>query len=758
MVVPVNGETPFAIQGVFIRSYKNLRDLWLPWSQRTALIGANGVGKTNILDCCALLMGTEQTKALLSRRVPAHLDYSMSVIISGAPVLVDGNWRRSLGGTPEDDPAFLLPLATTDAGLHPGTSQLVLQSYQQGLVRFGTHRRNGQTHVTRALVTTEALPSNELETKEMPWPLSPLAGQSDPDLLAGPYRDLVGLPSLGNIPVDLQWLPYLRSAEEMLSDLSGALLASAWDLGLGQGPQTSGTSPVDFYTSVCGLKPEDGFILDPIARLATDSICAELGRTLPAMADCVQVRAVRTVDPAVWGAGEDATWLDSPFDLHFDPEDPSEFSPAWDPARRPVDLISSGQRRWLDEALHATAVLTRRREALGAVISRCVATTLLEANDRLAAALAEFIKGQIPADPGTQANQAELIANWLRDRAASIRRLEESGTVSPIEWASTLDRMTLSPGLDRDKVRSALLRLQVAMDALPERRLSVRVFDEPEAHLHAAAVERVARALTEMGAEHDVLLSSHHPAFILQPEWRTIHISIEEGVSAPRAALFFGADDLDRARVAKSLGLTPGETLAGSKGVLLVEGLHDLDILRQHPFAEQLHSSGVTCQAIAGIGQLSRSLIGTSLSQLALDSIQMFARGTIGLMFDNDESLTRPSFEQRMVNDFIRDAERRGLRIHRVGLTRPDIIAYLHPRAAGLEVSWESVIVQYRRDRARQFKVWLHERHGVDLRSRPQIDKVLRRMRDHNLPFEPELVRAISSFVAAVGREVPSEL
>ena len=89
----------------------------------------------------------------------------------------------------------------------------------------------------------------------------------------------------------------------------------------------------------------------------------------------------------------------------------------------------------------------------------------------------------------------------------------------------------------------------------------------------------------------------------------------------------------------------------------------------------------------------------------------MFARGTIGLMFDNDESGPRLSFEQRVVNDFLRDAKSRGLRIHRVGLTRPDIIAYLHPRAAGLKGTWESGIAQYRSERGRQFKDWLYARH-----------------------------------------------
>jgi hypothetical protein len=46
---------------VYIPAYKNLRDIWIPWSDGLALLGANGAGKSNVLEAFALLLGTEET-------------------------------------------------------------------------------------------------------------------------------------------------------------------------------------------------------------------------------------------------------------------------------------------------------------------------------------------------------------------------------------------------------------------------------------------------------------------------------------------------------------------------------------------------------------------------------------------------------------------------------------------------------------------------------------------------------------------------
>jgi len=61
--------TPIAVKGLHVRRYKNLRDVFVPWSDGMAVFGVNGAGKTNLLECLALLLGTPRTVALASSRL-----------------------------------------------------------------------------------------------------------------------------------------------------------------------------------------------------------------------------------------------------------------------------------------------------------------------------------------------------------------------------------------------------------------------------------------------------------------------------------------------------------------------------------------------------------------------------------------------------------------------------------------------------------------------------------------------------------------
>lgn len=73
------------LRGIHIDRYKNLKNIWLPWSDGLALFGMNGVGKTNTLEALAILMGTDQTLALATERLVPVNAGDLAVVASGLP-------------------------------------------------------------------------------------------------------------------------------------------------------------------------------------------------------------------------------------------------------------------------------------------------------------------------------------------------------------------------------------------------------------------------------------------------------------------------------------------------------------------------------------------------------------------------------------------------------------------------------------------------------------------------------------------------
>ena len=108
--------------GLDIRHYKNLREVWLPWSDGLAQFGVNGAGKTNLLECLALLLGTDQTIALARPRLAVPSPDCLSVILRADSGLLPWppdevvNWTAKPETVAEHLDAFpALARALTDA-------------------------------------------------------------------------------------------------------------------------------------------------------------------------------------------------------------------------------------------------------------------------------------------------------------------------------------------------------------------------------------------------------------------------------------------------------------------------------------------------------------------------------------------------------------------------------------------------------------------------------------------------------------------
>jgi ABC-type branched-subunit amino acid transport system ATPase component len=76
------------IERLYVPGYKNLDNIELPWSRTLVLFGANGAGKTNLLECLAMLFGTRRTLELVSERAtPIQPGQVACVVRSGSWLL-----------------------------------------------------------------------------------------------------------------------------------------------------------------------------------------------------------------------------------------------------------------------------------------------------------------------------------------------------------------------------------------------------------------------------------------------------------------------------------------------------------------------------------------------------------------------------------------------------------------------------------------------------------------------------------------------
>ena len=167
-----------------------------------------------------------------------------------------------------------------------------------------------------------------------------------------------------------------------------------------------------------------------------------------------------------------------------------------------LPLLSSGQRRWVDEAM---ATMARTIRTIG-TRARLHADAVNElSDDDLMGALLTH------SDVFTQTEQDEY---W-------------SFESFDLLW-SALDGLLVAAARNRfgdDPATLQLVRLLMPYYEALDPELVIRVFDEPEAHLHTGAQRSVARALENMRlGGQQVVIASHSAAFVDTPGWTTIHV------------------------------------------------------------------------------------------------------------------------------------------------------------------------------------------------------------------------------------------
>lgn len=670
---------PVQILGIHVPSYKNVQDAWLPWTDGLALVGANGSGKTNLLEAMSLLLGTPETLTRVRERVDAGQAAGLSVIVTNdhARMPLPPDERFDTFGSQRWAPRYAQLKADSDwwraANPDPGSPE-----WAQATVRYTLQYVHlGEGAVLERTFSRSLLPVGM-------------------DLRSGRVDGVLDLSLTSQAPASLQWLPCQRTDEEVFAELLAAFEAA----------EPLVANLVESITALLPFKVEvdpdaSWLVHEEGARAAT----AELDSTVP----MVHVSSLGG-DAADWeisvGKGQEQHALGRT-------------------GEQPVlPLLSSGQRRWVDEAM-ATMARTIRTIGTRARLHADAVNDLSE-DDLMGVLLAH-------SDVFTQAE---------RDEYWSFESFDQL-------W-SALDALLVAAARNRfsdDPTTHQLVRLLMPYYEALDHDLVIRVFDEPEAHLHTGAQRSVARALNDMRLRgQQVVVASHSAAFVDAPGWTTIHV--RNGRVAPVPAQSAPA----RSALAQDLGMTRGDLLAGIDHILVVEGEHDHVVLEAF-WGPELRAAQVAVLRMHGTKQL--------LATADLDFVQRYLDVGVTVMVDhasmsrvNDSRIRRESLspEEQKLRQLDAELRRQGRKLDVIALTRPDIVAYLdegavrryHPRFTG----WSRALGE-RPQRGDRYKEWLYARHHADLRNADAIAAIVHQMViEHTLPG-PELTRKIHAFLAS---------
>lgn len=735
-----------AVLGVYVHRYKNLQDIVLPWASGTAIFGANGTGKTNLLEALAILFGAKEALQLAAPRLndvnpgdlqlvaqvpPDELPWPPDLQHADAPSLdphslpgavrahLDSQWWKSIGAS--SGATFLDGIQ--DTGVPHSLLDYLRNQLNEPVMRYSLRRAEFVKFTSddeddpptltlsyeRTLLGRTPPPAVQQSAHRLPDAFAPLRTALASHIAGTPdgMADLLTLPATDTVPFQLQWLPRTRTSTEVDEALIEAYTAA-------KTPSTALARelvelPVAVVPDDSTPHPDvDWWLHTIITKAAND----HLDLTLPNHI---------VIEPEAAG----------PADLVLtDPRDNVQLGQSGD--RDMLDRLSAGQRRWVDEAL-ATATRTLTDFGQRAEIYRHVLDSLDE--EQLLPellAITDTVQNTINSDGYFSATAIQTIIDALEPalRTAAIKRLHDAP----------------------DPIRRSLIEHIYGLQALRPH-TTIHVIDEPEAHLHPGAQRTIAAALETLRRQgRDIVLATHSPQFLDLPGWQLVHL--QRTPDGSTLSPLHTADLDARRALAHQLGLTRGELLARLTALLIVEGEQDRLVL-ETLYGNQLDDAGIGIVRMHGTNNI--------LATAELDFIGKYLDIPVAILTDHtrvdavnsklpDAEL---SDEEHALRSLRRACKKRGSVMHLYGLQRPDITAYLnsdaiktiHPSFPG----WAAILTKFNHQKRRpSFKPWLRERFNVDFEKTPNVRAVVEEMKSSGLESEPELTRCVDAILRGV--------
>lgn len=337
-------------------------------------------------------------------------------------------------------------------------------------------------------------------------------------------------------------------------------------------------------------------------------------------------------------------------------------------------------------------------------------------------------------------------ARWV---AAAVRlacrRLEAGRQVVTDDSGMPVSDEAEKRQIVRDARQAALNQHRVRLE--PWDAAAVYIADEPEAHLHPAALQSVRQWLTQLAeTAATVLVATHSTALLDSTSELVNRVLVRREQHRTHLRHMTGAVAGELAGVADDLGLTQGELLLMTRLALFVEGTHDQIILDEW-FGDDLRYAGIRVFPVQGVD---------NLPGLAESEITAALDIRIATLSD-DTSLSRASWGsprtrgEKAVSLLLDYAARAGIQVHAVGLDKPDILYYLDEaicrQVAPAFPGWHAAQAELRNARSRmRWKRWVEDQYALSL-TRESIRQLARRCRQED-KIPAELARKMHELTA----------
>jgi AAA domain, putative AbiEii toxin, Type IV TA system len=256
---------------------------------------------------------------------------------------------------------------------------------------------------------------------------------------------------------------------------------------------------------------------------------------------------------------------------------------------------------------------------------------------------------------------------------------------------------------------------QTAVRLEPADAPGVYVIDEPEAHLHPAAIASVRTWIEELARTATTVLAATHSPMLLDTDSHlTTRVLVLPGVGGTELQALTGTMDHRLAEAASELGITKGDLLLLTRLAVFVEGPHDVIILTEW-FGNELRDAGIRVFPVHGGDDL-QELITT---RPGLVGSEIIAALGIRMAVITDKS---PARVEPAVKRLLREAEQAGRVVTAVYLSEEDILFYLDEHVCR-EVApdfpgWHEARARFakRPDRSvKKWKQWVPKTYGLEL-------------------------------------------